>query len=314
MRSLKISVADGCENLFFSNLPQQLQQVNLMRRRMNTSLNITLENFQQVIVQDSQEKLVMIEFWAEGHAPSQEIAPVLANIANRYPDTLLHARVDCQAQPEIVQQFGVRGLPTVILVKEGQPVDGFAGPQNEAQIIDLLSKHLPKAEDELLIQAHELISEGNYQQAYTLAKQASALDNKRADIKLILADCQVELGQVSQAKTLLATIGLVDQDALYKSILGKIELAEQAAESPEIIALQEQLAAAPDNLELKVKLAVQLHQANQVEEALALALAVLIKDLNFGDAKKLTLDMINALPDGDPLKSKYRRKVYSLLY
>jgi putative thioredoxin len=106
----------------------------------------------------------------------------------------------------------------------------------------------------------------------------------------------------------------VDQDAMYKSILGKIELAEQAAESPEIIALQQELAADPDNLELKMKLAVQLHQANQIEQALELALAVLIKDLNFGEAKKLTLDMINALPDGDPLKSKYRRKVYSLLY
>ena len=124
----------------------------------------------------------------------------------------------------------------------------------------------------------------------------------------------MELGQINQAKALLATIGLVDQDAMYKSILGKIELAEQAAESPEIIALQQELAADPDNMELKLKLAVQLHQANQVEEALELALTILIKDLNFGDAKKLTLDMINALPDGDPLKSKYRRKVYSLLY
>ena len=281
---------------------------------MKTSVNITLENFQQVIIHDSQQCLVMVEFWAEGYAPSQELAPVLARIATHYPDTLIHARVDCQSQPEIAQQFGIKGLPTVILVKEGQPLDGFAGPQTEAQIIELLNKHLPKVEDGLLEQAQELISHGDYQQAYTLVKQAHDLDDRRADIKLLLADCQVELGQLNQAKALMATIGLVDQDALYKSFLGKIQLAEQAAESPEIIALQQELAADPDNLELKLKLAVQLHQANQVEEALDLALSILIKDLNFGDAKKLTLDMINALPDGDPLKSKYRRKVYSLLY
>ena len=281
---------------------------------MNTSVDVTLENFQQVILHDSQQCLVMIEFWAEGYAPSQEIAPVLAKIAGKYPDTLIHARVDCQSQSEIVQQFGVRGLPTVILVKDGQPVDGFAGPQDETQIVELLSKHLPKVEDDLYEQALSLVNQGDYQQAYTLVKQAFDLDDQRADFKLLLADCQVELGQIKQAKALLATIGLVDQDAMYKSILGKIELAEQAAESPEIIALQQELAANPDNLELKMKLAVQLHQANQIEEALELALAVLVKDLNFGEAKKLTLDMINALPDGDPLKSKYRRKVYSLLY
>jgi putative thioredoxin len=199
-------------------------------------------------------------------------------------------------------------------VKEGQPIDGFTGVQSEEQIIATFEKHLPKPEDGLYQQAVELVSAGDYQQAYTLLKQAFDLNGERADIKLLLADCQVELGQIKQAKALLETIGLVDQDALYKSILGKIELAEQAAESPEIKALQQQLLQNPDDLDLKVKLAVQLHQANQIEEALELIVSVLYKDLNFGDAKKLTLDMINALPDGDPLKSKYRRKVYGLLY
>jgi putative thioredoxin len=256
----------------------------------------------------------MVEFWAEGYEPSQQLAPVLVNVAAKFSGNLIHARVDCQQQQEIAGQFGVQNLPTVILVKEGQPIDGFAGVQTEAEIIATFEKHLPKPEDALYEQAVELVSAGDYQQAYTVLKQAHDMNPERADIKLLLADCQVELGQIKQAKILLETIGLVDQDALYKSILGKIELAEQAADSPEIKALQKQMLQNPDDLEIKVKLAVQLHQANQIEEALELILSVLYKELNFGDAKKLTLDMINALPDGDPLKSKYRRKVYGLLY
>ncbi|MEP2653283.1 MAG: tetratricopeptide repeat protein [Paraglaciecola sp.] len=281
---------------------------------MNSVINITPENFQQVILQDSQTKVVMVEFWAEGYEPSQQLAPVLQNVAAKFSDNLIHARVDCQAQQEIAGQFGIQNLPTVMLIKEGQPIDGFAGVQTEAEIIASFEKHLPKPEDGLYQQAVELVTNGDYQQAYTLLKQAYELDATRADIKLLLADCQVELGQIKPAKALLETVGLVDQDALYNSILGKIELAEQAAESPEIKALQAELAANPDDLELKVKLAVQLHQANQTEEALELIVSVLLTDLNFGEAKKLTLDMINALPDGDPLKSKYRRKIYSLLY
>jgi putative thioredoxin len=281
---------------------------------MNNVIDITPENFQQVILQDSQTQVVMVEFWAEGYEPSQQLAPVLLNVAAKFAGNLIHARVDCQQQQEIAGQFGVQNLPTVILVKEGQPIDGFAGVQTEAEIIATFEKHLPKPEDALYEQAKELVSAGDYQQAYTVLKQAHDMNPERADIKLLLADCQVELGQIKQAKILLETIGLVDQDALYKSILGKIELAEQAADSPEIKALQKQMLQNPDDLEIKVKLAVQLHQANQIEEALELILSVLYKDLNFGDAKKLTLDMINALPDGDPLKSKYRRKVYGLLY
>jgi putative thioredoxin len=281
---------------------------------MNNIIDITPENFQQVILQDSQAQVVMVEFWAEGYEPSQQLAPILANVAAKFAGYLVHARVDCQQQQEIAGQFGVQNLPTVILVKEGQPIDGFAGVQTEQQIIAIFEKHLPKPEDGLYQQAVELVSAGDYQQAYTVLKQAFDLNAQRTDIKLLLADCQVELGQIKQAKVLLDTIGLVDQDALYKSILGKIELAEQAADSPEIKALQQQLAQNPDDLDLKVKLAVQLQQANQIEEALELILSVLYKDLNFGEAKKFTLDMINTLPDGDPLKSKYRRKVYSLLY
>ncbi|MEC8374420.1 MAG: tetratricopeptide repeat protein, partial [Pseudomonadota bacterium] len=61
-------------------------------------------------------------------------------------------------------------------------------------------------------------------------------------------------------------------------------------------------------------LAVQLQQANKVQDAIELLYGVLKKELGFGDARKLMMDMMNALPDGDPLKSEYRRKVYSLLY
>ena len=281
---------------------------------MQNSVDITIENFQQVILQESATKLVMVEFWAQGYEPSEQLAPVLQAIASKQGENLLHARVDCQAQPDITAQFGVQNLPTVMLIKDGQPVDGFAGVESEANIQAMLDKHLPKPQDELFAQATAMAEQANYQEAFTLVKQAFDLDPNRADIKLLLADCQVEVGQVNQAKEILATIGLVDQDGYYRAILGKIELAEQAAESPEIIALQQALESDPDNLDLKVKLAVQLRQANQIEEALGLMHSVLLKDLNFEDAKKMMLDMINALPDGEPLKSQYRRKVYSLLY
>ncbi len=59
---------------------------------------------------------------------------------------------------------------------------------------------------------------------------------------------------------------------------------------------------------------MQLQQAHKSQEALSLLFEVVKKDLGFGDARKTMLDMINALADGDPLKSTYRRKLYSLLY
>jgi putative thioredoxin len=239
---------------------------------------------------------------------------VLQRIAAEYQRDLLFARVNCDEQQEIAGQFGVKGLPTVILVKDGQPLDGFAGPQEEKQIREMLDKHLPKEEDGLLQSAMELVLQGNYHDAFSFAKQALELSSERADIRLMMADCYVEVGQVELAKKLVDQVKLVDQDGQYQAIVGKIQLAEQAADSPEIQQLQTELEADPQNMELKVSLAVQLHRGHRTEEALMLLLSVLRQELGFGDAKKVTLDMINALPDGDPLKSQYRRKIYSLLY
>lgn len=278
---------------------------------MNSIVDLTIENFQQVILQDSQQKFVLVEFWA---AECDELKPTLSKIAAEHADNLIFARVNCDEQQQIAAQFGIRGLPTVILVKDGQPVDGFAGPQDEAQIREMLEKHLPKAEDGLYEEAAQFINQGEHKQAFPLIKQAFELSPERADIQLAYADCCVELGNLTQAKSIIDNIKMVDQNSYYQSILGKIELAEQAAESPEIKALQAKVEQNPDDLQLKIDLAVQLHQANQTEEALQLLFTVLKKDLNFGEAKKITLDVINALPDGEPLKSQYRRKIYSLLY
>lgn len=281
---------------------------------MSNIINIDLDNFQQVILEASQQKLIMVGFWTEWDEASMQLMPVLEKIASRHANDLILAKVNCDEQQQIAMQFGVRSLPTVYLVRDGQPVDGFAGMKSDAEIGALLEKHLPSPADGLLEQAREAIGMGDAQQAFSLAKQAYDLEPERSDIKFVLIEAYIELGRIAQARELLESIGMIDQDATYQSLKGRIELAEQAAETPEIKALQQALEKEPDSLELKVQLAVQYQQTGKAEDALALLLAVLQKDLNFGEAKKIMLDAINALPAGDPLASQYRRKVYSLLY
>lgn len=279
---------------------------------MNTVV-VTPDNFQDVI-EASQHKLVMIDFWAEWCEPCKTLMPLLEKLAAEYANDLLLAKVDCDAQQGIAMQFGVRNLPTVMLVKDGQPIDGFAGVQTEGEIRGLLEKHLPKPEDALMQQAVALFQEGDVQAAFSHAKQAYEAAPERIECKFLIIDLYLELGRTAEAKELLSSIGLVDQDQRYQALVSKLELAEQAADTPEIQALQEDLANNPDDMSIMVQLAIQLQQAGRSPEALELLLNVLKKDLNFGDAKKVYLDTINALPDGDPLASQYRRKIYGLLY
>jgi putative thioredoxin len=274
---------------------------------------VTIENVRELL-ELSFSQPVLFYFYSERSPACLNLGPILQRIAQTYPDALTLAVVDCDQEQQLAAHFGVRSLPTVLFIKEGQPVDGFAGEEPEQAILQRLSAFLPKPEDQLLQQALPLLEQQNWTEAYPLLKEANELALERVDIRLQLALVQVELGQLDAAEKALATVLMADQDALYQSVKARLELAQQAADSPEVKALEQALVTDPDNKELQQQLAVQYHQVQRSAEALALLYEILKQDLNFGEAKKLYLDILATLPKGEPLASSYRRKLYSLLY
>jgi len=281
---------------------------------MMNSIAITLENFQQVILEESKTKLVLVDFWAQQIPESIELRDKLTLALAEHADIMLLATVDCETQGQIAQQFGIQGLPTAVLVQDGQPLDGLTGPQTDASISELLAKYLPKEQDHLLAQANVLLSENKVAEAFPIISKAYQLDNERADIKLVLANVYIQTGKITEAESLLQSIKMIDQEGEYQSLMAKLELASQAADSPEIQALEQQLANDPDNIELQHKLAAQYSQVNRHDDALAILFLLVQKDGADTTSKDLLLDVLKSLPDGDALVSKYRRKLYTLMY
>ncbi|MFT5850911.1 MAG: putative thioredoxin [Colwellia sp.] len=278
------------------------------------AIEITLENFQQIILEESKSKLVLVDFWAAQVPESLELKDKLAIGLQGFEQYILYATVDCQTQQQIAQQFGIQGLPTAILVKDGQPLDGLTGPQDDDNIKEFLANHLPKEEDLLLIQAQKLLADNNINDAFTVINSAYQLNSERADIKLMMADVYLQTGKISEAESLLTTILMVDQDSHYQALIAKLELASQAADSPEIKALEAQLVYDVDNIALQHQLVAQYSQVNRHEEALTLLFRLMQKDSSDAASKDLYLDVLKALPDGDPLANKFRRKLYTLMY
>jgi len=275
---------------------------------------ITLDNFQQIVIEESKSKLILVSFWAEEIPESVQLRDSLMAKVSPFPEHIILATVDCQTQGQIAQQFGIQGLPTAVLVKEGQPIDALSGPQTEELVQSFLDKHLPKAEDTFLNEAKLALVENDINKAYQAASKAYQIDNERADIKIALSDAAIQLGKVADAEVMLASITMVDQDSAYQAVMAKLELANQAAESPEIKALETQLKEEPENDDVKHQLAVQYSQINRNEEALELLFRLVQKDLSNVKSKELILDVLKVLPEGDALATKYRRKLYTLMY
>jgi putative thioredoxin len=279
-----------------------------------TMTAITIENFQQQVVATSKEKLVLVCFWAEQVPESVELKNALLIKLESLSAYISLATVDCQTQQQIAQQFGIQGVPTAILVKDSQPLDGISGPQTDDTINAFLEKHLPKAEDTFLEQAKVALSENNLNEASQAIEQAYAHNEQRADIKLVLCDIYIQTGKLEQAKSLLDSILLADQNADYQAIVSKLELASQASNSPEIQALEAKLLDSPNDTDIKHQLAAQYSQVNRNEEALTLLFRLIQSDGSDETSKNLYLDILKSLTDGDALANKYRRKLYTLMY
>ncbi|MFY8351884.1 tetratricopeptide repeat protein [Pseudoalteromonas sp. SSM20] len=285
---------------------------------MNNIIELTADSFSQVISETAPETLIALYFYTQQAPECAEMTSMLEAKAVQYSQNLLLAKLNCDVEQalasQLAQQIGLQGIPAILLLKGGTPVDMLPGPQTQEMLDAALEKHLPNAEDLLVTQAQQLLSQGNFSEAYTKAKQAYDVNAQNSKVKLILADICLNIQKVDDADALLATIPMVDQDAYFNNLKAKVELAQQAKDSPEIKQLEADIANDETNFDAKVKLAVQYDQVGRKEEALETLFSVLQKDLAFGDARKMYLDVIATLPDGDELAARYRRKLYSILY
>ncbi|WP_413664810.1 thioredoxin [Microbulbifer sp. CNSA002] len=279
-------------------------------------VDVTAENAQQILIEESMKRPVVVDFWADWCEPCKQLMPVLEKLANEYSGQFLLAKVNADTEQMLAGQLGVRSLPTVMVLKDGQPVDGFAGVQPETQIREMLDKYLPKPWDIKLQQAQALIGEDKVAEALPLLRQAYTESSERTDIAKQLAAILLDQNRAQEAETVLSKILLADQDAEYQQLMAQLELKQQAAETPEIQALQKALEENPADSDSAYQLAVQYSQANRHEEALELLLDILRKDMGFADgaAKQTFLDIVKSLGAGDPVATQYQRKLMTMMF
>lgn len=283
---------------------------------MQTIVDITTNNAQSLLIEESFNRPVLVDFWADWCGPCKSLMPLLEKIAAEFDGAFLLAKVNADTENMIAAQFGVRSLPTVVLMKDGQPIDGFVGAKSEQEVREFLAPHLPKPWEAALQQAQELIAAQDIQGALPLLRQVYEESGREPQIACLFAQQLVELKRLEEAEAVLQQIKMADQDSFYEQVMAQLELKQQSAKTPELTALEEAYAQQPDNLEVAYQLALQMHQESLHRPALEILLNIMKNDRNFADGavRKTMTDILAALGKGDPLAVEFQRKLFTLLY
>ena len=290
---------------------------------MNTDtpyiFDATDADFHQSVIENSFHKPVLVDFWAEWCAPCKALMPLLAKIAESYQGELLLAKVNCDVEQQVVGQFGIRSLPTVVLFKDGQPVDGFAGAQPESAIRALFEPHVqlpaPPAASPLE-QAKALFTESRFSEAEAVLQALLTEDNSNPEALIYYARCLAERGELGEAQTVLDAVKSDEHKAALAGAKAQLTFLRQAADLPEVATLKTRLGQNPADDEAAYQLCIQQLARQQYEPALEGLLKLFQRNRGYAEGlpQKALLQVFELLGGDHPLVGTYRRRLSAAMF
>jgi len=284
----------------------------------NTShaFEIDQQTFETDVLQASTETPVLVDFWATWCEPCKSLGPVLEKLAGEFNGAFRLGKVDVDAQQELAAMFGIKSIPTVMLVKDGQVIDGFAGALPEGQVREFLTRHVQPLEGEPAeLDGGDTPAE-TPEAAINRLQQAIATEPARAELKLDLALALMRAGQADAAQAQLDALPAnLATDARAQRLRSELDLAQAVKQAPPAAALQQRIQADPEDWSARDQLGVRLLLEGDPEGGLEQFLTILQKarDWNDGQAKKRLLAAFATLDDGE-LVGRYRRRMASMLF
>ena len=282
---------------------------------MSTSpyiVDITIDNFQQVILEGSMQQPILIDFWAEWCAPCKALMPILTQLVQEYQGKFILAKINIEEQPELAAKFQVRSVPTVMLVSQGQLVDQFNGAKPESEIRAFLDPHLTNPVEQLKQQLAELIGAGQLDQALMLLQQAVTQLPEDYELQIQMARVLLQKGQATDAKAVLDNLPETEKGRPeVKGLMAGLGFAERAPDP-------EQLASLGDRDDSEARYLKAMHALVQAdyETAVQLLMAIVRDERSYqeGIANKTLLEVFSLLGESNPLVIQTRRKLFTLMY
>jgi len=294
-------------------------------------IDVTLENFEAEVIAASMQTPVLVDFWATWCGPCKVIGPILEKLEKDYAGRFKLVKIDSDQEQQLAQAFGIRSIPTVILLMGGQPVDGFMGAIPEGQIRQFLDKHLPEGgeiEDaEIVAEEEEAPAPLDAASKLEMLQHAVAADPADDTARFDYVKALLAMGRTDDAKVAFAPViakTAVDRklDALQRWMNAIDASAKTSVES-----FDPKIAANKRDFEARFSRAQALMAKQRFTDAMDELLEILMRDKAWNEelARKTyiaILDIIEPpkvkvadgqIPPDDPTVATYRRRLSSVV-
>ncbi|MDQ0141687.1 thioredoxin [Cupriavidus necator] len=278
--------------------------------------DVTLQNFETEVIDASRVAPVLVDFWAPWCGPCRTLGPMLERLEAEADGQWKLVKVNVDENQELAAHFGVRSIPHVVAIADGQAVDQFVGVLPESGLREFLGRLAPGQARSPLAEALALAAAGNREGAETLFADAIAADPEADAARLAYIGFLLDGNAIERATAEFAALSpRAAQEDGYSALRTRIEAIENAAGLPDEATLANRIGANPRDLAARRDLARLMIARQQYEPALEQLLEIVRADRGFEDdiGRKTMLSVFEMLADRPEVVSRWRRQLSTSL-
>lgn len=273
-------------------------------------------NFQAEVVEASHDQPVLVDFWAPWCAPCGVLGPILEKLEREGGGAFKLVKVDADDSPALMQAWGVRSLPTVVVFRGGQPVDRFVGARPEGEVRAFVARLSPRPGEDLLQQARNLLALGEWTRAAEVLRTVLALNPSLDAVRATYVHALLRQGDATLARHAFGPLReRARADLKLAALAAMIDASEATADVDDEAPLQAAVDAAPADPAARLRLAQWRMARGRWQDAMDALLDLVRIDRAFGnDAGRRGLLAVFELCDDAALVRDYRRRLSAGLF